>query len=110
MIHQDRRVQLLIELRELTERQIIAARTLDTETMQHLNELRSDHLFNLQVSLQDAPPQESELKRALIEEAKALLTAEERISRITELVLQTFEQMTPLTPAKTYGASGRLSG
>jgi hypothetical protein len=110
VIHNDRRLQLIIELRELTERQVIAARTLDNETMQHLNELRSDHLFNLQVALQDTPPQDPELKRVLVAETRALQSAEERLIRITELVLQTFEQMTPFTPAKTYGASGRLSG
>jgi hypothetical protein len=110
LIHDDRRLQLIIELREFTERQICAARSLDNEAMQNLNELRSDHLFNLQVSLQDPPPQDPELKRALMEEARALQSAEERLTRITQLVLQTFEQMTPYTPAKTYGASGRLSG
>lgn len=110
MIHNDRRLQLLLELRELTERQVVAARSLDNEAMQNLNELRSDHLFNLQVAMQDAPPQDPELKRALIEEAKLLQSVENRLTRITELVLQTFEQMTPFTPAKTYGATGRLSG
>lgn len=110
MIHNDRRLQLLVELRELTERQVVAARTLDNGTMQNLNELRSDHLFNLQVAMQDAPPQDPELKQALVEEARLLQAAEERLTRITSLVLQTFEHMTPFTPAQTYGASGRLSG
>ena len=77
MIPHDRRLQLIIELRELTERQVIAARSLDNETMQHLNELRSDHLFNLQVAMQDAPPQDAELKQALVEEARLLQAAEE---------------------------------
>jgi hypothetical protein len=103
-------LQLLVELRELTERQVRAARELDNEAMQNLNELRSDHLFNLQVALQAPPPQDPSLKQALIQEVKALQVAESRLTRITELVLQTFEQMTPFTPAKTYGASGRLSG
>ena len=110
MIHNDRRLQLIIELRELTERQIRAARELDNEAMQNLNELRSDHLFNLQVALQAPPPQDASLKETLIQEVRALQVAESRLTRITELVLQAFEQLTPFTPAKTYGASGRLSG
>jgi hypothetical protein len=106
----DRRYRLLTELRELTERQIVAARSLDNEAMQNLNELRSDHLFNLQVAIQAPPPQDLEEKRVLIEEVRRLQSAEDRLTRITELVLTTFEQMTPLTPTQTYGASGRLSG
>lgn len=110
MISQDRRYALILELTELTERQIDAARTLDNETMQHLNELRSDHLFNLQVALQDPSPMSTEDKRLLMEAAQTLQSTEERLTRITELVLQIFEQMTPYTPATTYGASGRLTG
>jgi hypothetical protein len=109
-MHTDRRWQLLVELRELAERQVSAARSLDNETMQHLNELRSDHLFNLQVAMQAPPPRDPILKRALIEAVRSLQSMEERLTRITELVLQTFEQMTPFTPVKTYGASGRLTG
>ena len=101
MISHDRRYTLVLELTELTERQIDAARTLDNETMQHLNELRSDHLFNLQVALQDTTPMSTEDKRLLMEAAQKLQSTEERLTRITELVLQIFEQMTPYTPART---------
>ena len=110
MISNDRRIQILVELRELTERQLSAARELNGTAMRELNELRSDHLFNLQVAMQAPMPNDQELKQALIDEVKRLQAVEERLTRITELVLQTFEQMTPYSAATTYGASGRLSG
>jgi hypothetical protein len=72
VIPTDRRLQLIKELRELTERQLMAARRLDVETMQQLNELRSDHLFNLEVALQDPVPEDTTLKEEIVSEVKAL--------------------------------------
>ena len=72
MISNDRRIRILVELRELTERQLSAARELNGTAMRELNELRSDHLFNLQVAMQAPMPNDQELKQALIDEVKRL--------------------------------------
>ena len=109
MIPTDRRLQLIKELREFTERQLMAARRLDVETMQQLNELRSDHLFNLEVALQDPVPEDTTLKEEIVSEVKALQQLEMRLIQVSEIVLRTFEQMTPYASPQTYGAAGRLT-
>ena len=109
MIPNDRRLLLITELRELTERQLMAARKLDVETMQQLNEMRSDHLFNLEVALQDPVPEDTLLKQALVSEVKALQQIEMRLIQVSEIVLATFEHLTPYASPQTYGAAGRLT-
>ena len=100
----------VVQLRELTESQIEAAKKLDGESLQKLNGLRSDLLFQLRVALDEIPFEESDVDDDFRKELRNLRTAEERLAAIAGTIVETIDVLSPIGPTQTYGRSGRLQG
>lgn len=108
----DERLHLLATLRQLTERQIDAARRLDGEAMAAINAARSETLFDLQVALQEPPPEEPALRSALAELASDVVRLERRLTHIVATTLNALGQLAPAsrpTSTPTYRPSGLLA-
>ena len=101
--------ELVKSVAELTERQVIAARSLQGETMRAIDQERADRLFELRIALQEgidiAPRSRGELRGAVVR----LREAEDRLARVARTVLVSLAALRP-TEAPTYARTGTLRG
>lgn len=101
---------LVRSLCELTEAQVAAARSLQSELLQELNGRRMDMVFDLRVVMatpvDPADPDKAELSREVLR----LHRAEERLTSIAGTVIETLDSIASSGPSRTYGRSGRLQG
>lgn len=84
----DPRVATLRRLAALTERQLDAARSLQTERLSALNLARTDLLFQLRTELDNGGPLAASDRDALLVERRRLETLERRLSLVCTSVLQ----------------------
>jgi hypothetical protein len=107
----DRRLELLQQLRAVTELQLDAAKKLDGARLDKLNAERTDLIFELQLASQDPLPEDTAMRQALATEAKALRQLEERLAKVAGTVVETLDHLVPRPDAnaKRYSRSGRLS-
>jgi len=101
---------LVRRLIDVTERQLMAARTLDGEELAKRNQERTDVLFELQIRLESARPLDEETQAHLAAEVDRLTVLESRLVRVAGIVA------TALAPADirrqrpaTYGRSGAVN-
>ncbi len=95
----------LDRLRQITLRQLEAARGLRGEDLARWNRERVDALFDLKVLLADRQPRRTpELSRALA----ALRADEERLVAVARTVLQVVQRVDPAWPPALYGRRGEL--
>lgn len=95
---------LLDRLVELTEQELAAAKRIDGAAVKALSVERANLLFELQVAVIEAPQDVPALAPA----ARNLLALEERLQRVTGLVLDGIRPFATAPAAPTYGRSGRL--
>lgn len=97
-------VQLVTQLRDVTEAQLDAALRLDGKELDRLNRQRTDVLFELQIALQRTP---SDDDRTLItREARRLSELEVRLARVASSVVHALDRVIPRSPPVTYGRNG----
>lgn len=96
------------DLRQVTERMLEAAKSLDSPTLAQLVEMRGDRLFELRIALESTPLDDT-IKASISEEFQALRQIEHRLERISSLVLQALSPLFPAQPVATYGRAGRMS-
>lgn len=95
----------LDRLREITLRQIAAARGLRGAELARWNRERVDALFELKLLLSERPPRRTpELSAALAR----LRADEERLESVARTVLGLVQRVDPSWPPTTYGRSGEL--
>ncbi len=95
----------LDRLRDITLRQIEAARALRGGELARWNRERVDALFDLKVLLSERPPRRTpELSSALAR----LRADEERLESVARTVLGVVQRVDPSWPPTTYGRSGEL--
>jgi hypothetical protein len=95
----------LDRLRDITHRQIEAARALRGAELARWNRERVDALFELKVLLTERRPKRTpELSAAL----SRLRADEERLEAVARTVLAVVQRVDPSWPPTTYGRSGEL--
>lgn len=98
-------LQALERLRQITLRQLEAARALRGDELARWNRDRVDALFDLKVMLADRRPKPSpELTAAL----RRLRTDEQRLEAVARTVLAVVQRVDPAWPPALYGRSGEL--
>ena len=101
-------LRLARDLRQVTERMLEAAKSLDSPTLAQLVQMRGDRLFELRIAL-EGTPLDGPIKASISEEFHALRQVEHRLERISNLVLQALSPLFPAQPVATYGRAGRMS-
>ena len=95
----------LDRLREITLRQIEAARSLKGADLERWNRERVDALFELKMLVAERPPKRTpELTNAL----ERLRADEERLEIVARTVLGLVQRVDPSGPPTTYGRGGEL--
>ncbi len=105
----DPRIDLLRRLTEVTQAQVLAARSMNIAELDRLNADHADLLFELQVALQDPVPQEVGVRDELQARAEELSQARDRLRTLTGTVVSVFDRVLPSRPPPTYGPKGRLT-
>ena len=105
------RQEVLERLVAITERQLDAAKRLESAQLDQLNLERSDLIFELQLASQDPLPDEIAARQSLAREAHKLRSIEQRLAKVAGCVVAALDAVVPRpeTQAKRYRRSGRLA-
>ena len=95
---------LVARLADLTEEQVVAARTLQGASLQRLLDARTELLFELRVAL----PEVLEPDAALQAEVARLDQAERRLAAVAATVVDVLDRLDPQSPNLTYGRLGQM--